>query len=161
MTTRFQLTQLLTAAVSGSMVWLLGSSSDASRPEKPKTAVRYSVEFVPGGIDRVVLTQRDTARNLCIQVTLASPGMLDIEVPPGSVELPPNWSLERAFLVRDAKACDSKVRRWPEGAIHVAEITGSVRWGKSPTEKTVVDLRLSFAATGSEPAFTEVLSFKR
>ncbi len=161
MTTRFQLTQLLTAAVSGSMLWLLGNSSDASRPENPKTAVRYSVEFVPGGIDRVVLTKRDTARNLCIQVTLASPGMLDIEVPPGSVELPPNWSLERAFLVRDAKACDSELRRWPEGAIHVAEISGSVRWGKSPTEKTVVDLRLSFAPTGSEPAFTEVVSFKR
>jgi hypothetical protein len=159
MTTRFPLTQLLTAAVSGSVVWLCGNSSDAS--ESPKTAVRYGVEFVPGGIDRVVLTKRDFARNLCIQVTLASPGMLDIEVPPGSVELPPNWSLERAFLIRDAKACDSKLRHWPEGAIHVAEMSGSVRWGKSPTEKTVIDLRLSFAATGSESAFTERFPFKR
>jgi hypothetical protein len=161
MTTRFPLTGLLSAAVSGSMLLLCGNSSDGSHPGHPKTAVRYGVEYVPGGIDRVVLTKRDTARNLCIQVTLASPGMLDVEVPQGSVELPPNWSLERAFLVRDAKACDSKVRRWPEGAIHVAEISGSVRWGKSPTEKTVVDLRLSFTAMGSEPAFTEVLSFKR
>jgi hypothetical protein len=143
------------------MLWLSVNSSDASHPENPKDAVRYDVEYVPGGIDRVVLTKRDNARNLCIQVTLASPGMLDIEVPPGSVELPPNWSLERAFLVRDAKACDSKLRRWPEGAIHVAEMSGSVRWGKSPTEKTVVDLRLSFGANGSESAFTERFAFKR
>jgi hypothetical protein len=160
MTTRFPLTQLVTAAISGSMMWL-SNSSDASHPGSPKTAVQYGVEFVPGGIDRVVLTKRDPARNLCVQVTLASPGMLDVEIPPGSVELPPNWSLERAFLVRDAKACDSKLRRWPEGAIHVAEMSGSIRWGKSPTEKTVVDLRLSFAANGSEPAFTERFAFKR
>lgn len=161
MTTRFPLRQLLTATVSGSVLWLCGDSSDGSHPGNPKAAVKYGVEYVPGGIDRVVLTKRDDARNLCIQVTLASPGMLDVEIPPGSVELPPNWSLERAFLVRDAKACDSRVRRWPDGAVHVAEMSGSVRWGKSPTEKTVVDLRLSFAATGSEPAFTERFSFKR
>jgi hypothetical protein len=43
----------------------------------------------------------------------------------------------------------------------VAELNGSVRWGKSPTKKTVVDLRLSFAPQGAEPAFTERVAFKR
>lgn len=161
MTSRSRLTLLLTTAISGSVLWLCGNLNGGSGPNHPQGAARYSVEFVPGGIDRVVLTKRDDARNLCIQVTLASPDVLDVEVPAGSVKLPPNWSVEHAFLVRDARACDSRLRRWPEGAIRVSEISGSVRWGKSPTDKTVVDLRLSFATNGSESTFTEQFSFKR
>jgi hypothetical protein len=154
MMTRIPFALLLTSEISLAMFWLPGT-------DDPKSGVRYGVQHVPGGIDRVVLSKRDDARNLCIRLTLASPGMSDVQIPAGSVELPPNWSVERAFLVRDAKACDSKLGGWPQGAIHVAEMNGSVRWGKSPTEKTVVDLRLSFAATDSEPAFTEQFSFKR
>jgi len=143
-------------AISLSMVWTCcASAADAGH------GVHYDVQHLPGGIDRVILSKRDDGRNLCIQVTLASPAMLDVEVPAGQVELPAGWAVERAFLVRDASACRGLLQRWPEGAVHVAELNGSVRWGKSPTEKTGVDLRLSFAAQGSEPAFTERLAFKR
>jgi hypothetical protein len=126
-----------------------------------KTGPQYGVEFVPGGIDRVILTKRDDARNVCVQVTLASPGMAEVEAPPGKVELPPNWSLERAIMVRDPSACRGTLRRWPEGAINATEVTGSVRWGTSPTEKTAVDLRLVFPAHGAAPAVTERLKFER
>jgi hypothetical protein len=126
-----------------------------------KTGPQYGVEFVPGGIDRVILTKRDDARNVCVQVTLASPGMAEVEAPPGKVELPPNWSLERAIMVRDAGACSGTLRRWPEGAINATEVTGSVRWASSPTEKTAVDLRLVFPAHGAAPAVTERLKVER
>ena len=126
-----------------------------------KTGAQYGVEFVPGGIDRVILSKRDDAKNLCVQVTLNSPGMAEVEAPAGKVELPPNWSLERAIMVRDASACGGTLRRWPEGAINATEVTGSVRWGSSPTEKTAVDLRLVFPAHGAAPAVTERLKFER
>ncbi len=135
--------------------------ADAPRPAGSREGAQYGVEYVPGGIDRVILSKRDNARNLCIQVTLASPGMAEVEVPAGKVDLPPNWSLERAIMVRDATACAGTLRRWPQGAINATEVIGSVRWGSSPAEKTAVDLRLSFPAHGAEPAFTERLSFKR
>src|SRR5262249_918153 len=150
------LTPLLGAAIAVCMAWICSASAAGSG-----RGVHYDVRHIPGGIDRVVLSKRDDARNLCIQVTLASPSMLDVQVPRGQVELPPGWAMERAFMVRNAAACKALVQRWPEGAIHVTELNGSVRWGKSPTEKTVVDLRLTFAAQGSEPASTESLAFKR
>jgi hypothetical protein len=88
--------------------------SGAASPAGSKTGAQYGVQFVPGGIDRVILTKRDDARNVCVQVTLASPEMADVEAPPGKVELPPNWSLESAIMVRDAGACGGTLRRWPE-----------------------------------------------
>jgi hypothetical protein len=135
--------------------------ADASRPAASKERAQYGVEYIPGGIDRVILTKRDDARNLCIQVTLASPGIADVEAPAGKVDLPPTWTVERAIIVRDATACGAPLRRWPDGAVNATEITGSVRWGSSPTEKTAVDLRLSFPARGAEPAFAERLAFTR
>ena len=150
------LTSPFRAAMSVVMMWIGGAGAADGGG-----GVHYDVRHLPGGIDRVILSKRDDGRNLCIQVTLASPSMLDVEVPAGQVDLPTGWAVERAFMVRNAAACRGLVPHWPEGAIHVAELSGSVRWGKSPTEKTVVDLRLSFAAEGSKPAFTERLAFKR
>ncbi len=166
MNARFPLTQLFGAAIWSTMLSLScaakGSGSpDASRPADSREGAQYGVEYVPGGIDRVILSKRNDARNLCIQVTLASPGIVEVEAPAGAVELPPNWSVERAFMAHDARACGARLRRSPEGAIDAAQVTGSVRWGSSPTEKTAVDLRLSFPARGAEPAFTERLSFTR
>lgn len=129
-------------------------SAKFNRPE-------YRVEHVVGGIERVILSMRDDAKNLCLQVTLASPGMIEVQAPNVALELPPNWSLERAIRLRDATACGARMRRWPEGAVAAAEISGSVRWGNSPMEKTAVDLKLSFPAQGGEPAVTDRLSFKR
>ena len=104
---------------------------------------------------------RDAARNICIQVTLASPGIAELEAAAGKVDLPPDWTVERAFLVHDAAACGAPLRRWPEGAVQPAAISGSVRWGSAPTEKTTVDLLLFFPARGSEPSSTERLTFSR
>ena len=126
-----------------------------------KTGAQYGVEYVPGGIDRVILSKRDDVRNTCVQVTLASPGIAGDVALAGKVELPPNWTLERAIMVRDASACGGTLRRWPEGAIDASEVSGSVRWGSSPTEKTAVDLRLVFPAHGTGPAVTERLKFER
>ncbi|HYR55943.1 MAG TPA: hypothetical protein VEM39_07485 [Myxococcaceae bacterium] len=137
------------------------TGSPAASRAGSKTSAQYGVEFVPGGIDRVILSKRDDAKNVCVQVTLASPGMADVKAPAGKVELPPNWSLERAIMVRDASACGGTLRRWPEGAIDATEVTGSVRWGSSPTEKTAFDLRLVFPAHGAAPAVTERLKFER
>jgi hypothetical protein len=137
------------------------ASSGSSHPSSSTSQVTYGVEYVPGGIDRVILSKRDAARNLCVQVTLASPGIAELEVPAGKVDLPPNWTVERAILVHDATACGSPLRRWPEGAIDAVAITGSVRWGSAPTEKTTVDLTLSFPARGSKPSSTEKLAFQR
>ena len=125
------------------------------------SAVEYAVEHVPGGIDRVILRKRDAARNLCIQVTLASPAIAELEAAAGKVDLPADWTVERAFLVRDAAACGSPLRRWPEGAVDAAAISGSVRWGSAPTEKTTVDLLLSFPARAAQPSSTERLAFSR
>ncbi len=122
-------------------------------------AVQYGVQYIVGGIDRLILTKRDNARNVCVQVTLASPSGTDPGGPAGSVQLPPNWTVEGAFAVPDAGACVGMTRRRPAGAIDANEVAGSVRWGSSPTEGTTVDLRLSFPAQGGMPAFTEQLSF--
>ncbi len=137
------------------------SGSSDKRRAGANSAVKYGVERLIGGIDRVILTKRDDTRNLCIQVTLASPGIAELEVPAGKVDLPPNWMLERAILVRDAAACDSPLRRWPEGAVGATGVSGSVRWEGEPTERTTVDLTLTFSARGSKPALTERLAFKR
>lgn len=137
------------------------NGSAASSHAGSKTGAQYGVEFVPGGIDRVILSKRDDARNICVQVTLASPGIAGDVAPAGEVELPPNWSLERAIMVRDASACRGTLRRWPEGANDASEVSGSVRWGSSPTEKTAVDLRLVFPAHGTARAVTERLKFER
>jgi len=131
----------------------------SSPPPGSTSAVEYSVEHVPGGIDRVILSKRDAARNICIQVTLASPGVAQLEAATGRVDLPPDWTVERAFLVHDAAASGALLRRSPEGAVQPAAISGSVRWGSAPTEKTAVDLALSFPAHGSEPSTTERLVF--
>jgi hypothetical protein len=137
------------------------ASADGSRDAGSNQGVHYDVVFLPGGIDRAILTKRDDARSLCIQVTLDSPP-LDVQRPTtAAVQLPPNWALERAILVRDPTACRGTLRRFPAGAIDASEASGSVRWGNSPTEGTVVDLKLSFPSRGAEPAFTEQLSFKR
>jgi hypothetical protein len=134
------------------------ATSDAS----PSTrGVQYAVNYLVGGIDRVTLTKRDDARNVCFQVTLASPNPTDPGAPGGSVQLPPNWTVESAIMAPDANACGGMTRRRPSGAIAATEVTGSVRWGNSPTEGTAVDLRLSFSAQGGKPAFTEQLSFTR
>jgi len=137
------------------------TSGQGSQDAGSTKGIHYDVVFLPGGIDRVILTKRDDARNLCIQVTLDSPP-LDVQGPTtAAVQLPPNWALERAILARDATACRGTLRRFPAGAIDASEASGSVRWGNSPTEGTVVDLKLSFPSHGAEPAFTERLSFKR
>ena len=141
------------------------SNSTATRPAPKRQgstpAVEYAVEHVPGGIDRVILSKRDAARNICVQVTLASPGIAELETAAGKVDLPPDWTVERAFLVRDAAVCGAALRRWPEGAVEAAAISGSVRWGSAPTEKTTVDLLLSFPARGSQASSTERLTFNR
>lgn len=124
-------------------------------------SVQYDMRYVPGGMDRVILTKRDDARNLCVQVTLLSPTPLSLGAPAGKVQLPPDWTLERAIAVRDAGACGGVTRRRPAGAIEATDVTGSVRWGSSPDEGTAVDLRLSFPAQGGKPGFTEQLSFTR
>jgi len=133
----------------------------SSPPPGSASAVEYAVEHVPGGIDRVILSKRDAARNICIQLTLASPGIAELEAATGKVDLPPDWTVERAFLVHDAAACGARLRRWPEGALDATSISGSVRWGSAPTEKTTVDLLLSFPAHGSQPSSTERLAFSR
>jgi len=137
------------------------ASVDGPRDAGANQGIHYDVVFLPGGIDRVILTKRDDARNLCIQVTLDSPPLEVQSSTAANVQLPPNWALERAMLVRDATACRGTLRRFPAGAIDASEASGSVRWGNSPTEGTVVDLKLSFPSHGAEPAFTEQLSFKR
>src|SRR5262249_29594341 len=131
------------------MLWVMNrhqtaapSNSTTTRPApndsspRPSTtpAVEYAIAHVPGGIDRVILSKRDPARNLCIQVTLASPGIAELEAAAGKVDLPPDWTVERAFLVHDAAACGAPFRRRPEGAVDAAVISGSVRWGSTPTE---------------------------
>jgi len=94
-------------------------------------------------------------------VTLASPGIAELEAAAGKVDLPPDWTVERAFLVHDPAACGAPFRHWPEGAVDAAVVSGSVRWGSTPTEKTTVDLMLSFGARGSQPSSTERLAFSR
>jgi hypothetical protein len=133
---------------------------DASHDSPQSKGVQYDVQFLPGGIDRVILTKRDDARNLCVQVTLDSPP-LDTGKSAPALKLPENWGFERAIAVRDATACIGALKRWPPNVIDATEVAGSVRWGSSPTEGTAVDLRLSFPASGAEPAFTEKLSFSR
>ena len=137
------------------------ASVGESRDAGANRGVHYDVVFLPGGIDRAILTKRDDARNLCIQVTLDSPPLNEQSPTAAAAQLPPNWALERAIAVRDANACRGTLRRWPAEAIDATEVKGSVRWGNSPTEGTAVDLRLSFPARGAEPAFTETMSFKR
>jgi hypothetical protein len=127
----------------------------------PSKGVHYDVVFLPGGIDRVILTKRDDARNLCIQVTLDSPPLNEQQPTATALNLPPNWAFERAIAARDAKACRGALQRWPASAIDATEVAGSVRWGNSPTAGTAVDLRLLFPARGAEPAFTETMAFKR
>jgi hypothetical protein len=140
----------------------LGSArQDAVKtPGQASEGPQYGVKYVPGDIERVLLTKRDDVRNLCIQVTLSSPG--DLEAAPSArLQLPPGWSLQRAIAVGDVSACRATTRRRPAGAIDATEVAGTVRWGNSPTDRTEVDLRLSFPARGAEPAFTERLKFKR
>jgi hypothetical protein len=136
-------------------------NSDANSPTSTSgKGVRYDVLFVPGGIDRVVLTKRDDARNLCFRVTLASPA-LDAQPQKPDLKLPSDWTFEQAIAVRDAAACAGMLPRRSANAIDAAQVTGSVRWGTSPTDGTAADLRLSFPARGDEPAFTESFSFHR
>ena len=134
-------------------------SKNAEAAQSPR--VQYDVRYVPGGIDRVILTKRDDSRNLCIQVTLVSPTPLDRGATARELQLPPDWSLDRAIAVRDAGACRGTMRRSAAGAIAASEVTGSVRWRSSPTDGTAVDLRLSFPAQSAEPAFSERISFTR
>ena len=148
-----------TAAPSNSTATRAAPNDSSSRPGSTP-AVEYAVEHVLGGIDRVILSKRDAARNICIQVTLASPGIAELEAAAGKVDLPPDWTVERAILVHDATAC-APHRRRPEGAVDAATISGSVRWGSATTEKTTVDLLLSFPARGSEPSSKERLAFNR
>jgi hypothetical protein len=129
-------------------------------PGQASEGPQYGVRYLPGDIERVILTNRDDAQSLCIQVTLNSPGDLEA-VPSARLQLPPGWSLQRAIAVRDVDACRATTRRRPAGAIDATEVAGSVRWGNSPTDRTEVDLRLSFPARGAAPAFTERLKFKR
>lgn len=162
------------SSVSASLVWLCAASSWESseamakdsqsrsrqRQASSSSSIEYGVEHVPGGIDRVILTKRDNHRNVCVQVTLASPGVALLELP-GELHLPSDWTLESAIFVQDATACGSPLRRWPTGAINATGISGSVQWGSSPSEKTVVDLSLVFPGRGSKPRATEKLVFKR
>lgn len=135
-------------------------SSDAGQPAASGSSVSYDVQHVPGGIDRVILAKRDERRDVCVQVTLASPGIAELGLP-GKLDLPSDWTLESAILVHQAEACGSLLRRWPSGAVNATGASGSVRWGSAPTERTNVDLTLSFPGRGSGPAQTEKLVFQR
>src|SRR5260370_22696104 len=82
---------------------------NGGEPAKDQS-VQYDVRYVPGGMDRVILTKRDNARNLCVQVTLVSPTPLSPETPTGKLQLPPDWTLDRAIAVHDAGACRGTMR---------------------------------------------------
>src|SRR5260370_19777798 len=114
------------------------TGSAAKSRAGPKTGAQYGVEFVPGGIDRVILTKRDDAKNVCVQVTLASPRLAEVQAPAGKIESPPNWSLESAIMVRDASGCGDTLPRCPERAIDATAVIGAVRCGCSPTGRTAV-----------------------
>lgn len=147
----------------GSMCDTQGRTRKSGGSSPPVSdGANYDVKYVPGGIDRVILSKRDDARNLCVQVTLTSPSAL-APPPPGKVKLPANWELGGATAVRDASACRGTMRPRPRpaGGVEATEVSGSVRWGASPTEATDVDLRLTFPASGGQPGFTERMRFKR
>ena len=139
---------------------VLAAAWHKSAMKKPASEATYGVEYVPGGIDRVVLSKRDDRQNLCIRVVLASPAVAPIKLP-GHLDLPEGWTLETAALVDDAAACRSRVPHPGASAVNATAISGSVRWGSSPAEKTAVDLTVEFPARGSQARTTEKLVFKR
>jgi hypothetical protein len=73
-----------------------------------------------GGLDRVVVSKRDTAANQCLSIALASP-VASAQPTPG-LDLPAGWRFERA-TVGPAASCPT---RW--GAPLAGEITGAIGW---------------------------------
>lgn len=91
-----------------------------------------------GGVNRVVIAKRDTARDLCVKLVLNSPG-----TNPLGLTLPPNLGTEYAYA--SAGVGDCLQRRPPSGAASAVAGTGSVVASATSQPTYTVDVTLTFA----------------
>jgi len=97
-----------------------------------------------GGIDRVVVSKRDTAANQCLSVALASP--VGSAQPTPGLDLPAGWRLEGA-TVGPAATCPT---RW--GTPLAGEITGTISWAELLPGSTSYPARANADVTVTTPA---------
>ncbi len=115
----------------------------AAAPATP-AGVSYLGCTYGGGIDRVVVSKRDTAANQCLSVALASP--VGSAQPTPGLDLPAGWRLEGA-TVGPAATCPT---RW--GTPLAGEITGTISWAELLPGSTSYPARANADVTVTTPA---------
>jgi hypothetical protein len=114
-----------------------------------QTATYLGCRFI-GGVNRLVVSKRDSARNLCLNVVLDGPG-----TPPAGLMTPPNYGLERA-TAGSAAQCPA---RGVLGLV-ASQVTGSVTIAAggtgSPTAVNA-DLTLTFPPNDAGVPTTELI----
>jgi hypothetical protein len=113
-------------------------------------AVTYLGCSYGGGTDRIVVSKRDTARDLCFNVVLRGPGTA-----PADLTLPANYGLEWG-TAGPAAACPA--RGAPLSVPRASSVTGSVTAvfmsGTAAPESATIDVTMTFGANdaGAPPS---------
>jgi hypothetical protein len=95
-----------------------------------------------GGVNRVVIAKRDTARDLCVVLVLDSPGSN-----PFNLTLPQNTGMEFAYAMPAQADCRQRIP--PTGAASAVAGTGSVVSFPTPQPTYSVDVTFTFQPNAS------------
>jgi hypothetical protein len=105
--------------------------------------ISYAGCMFIGGVNRLVIAKRDTARDLCVVLVLASP----VTNNPFNLTLPPSMGMEYAYAM-PAQA-DCRQRNLPPGAASAIGGTGSVVSLPTPQPTYNVDVTFTFQPDSS------------
>jgi hypothetical protein len=97
-----------------------------------------------GGVNRVVVSKRDTAANQCLSIALMDVGT-GAQPTPG-LEVPPRWQLDRV-TVGPAASCPTR-----GGAALAGEISGTISWAELRPDPSGYPARANADVTVTVPA---------
>jgi hypothetical protein len=112
----------------------------------PEPADGYAAYYLPGGLDHIIITKKDSGQNACLRMQLDSPSVVGQYMIPS----PQSWAVSLISVTNNAADCDD-INKQPSGQQGWAtSAQGNVKWhvpnGKKLPCDLSVEVLVSFAA---------------
>lgn len=104
----------------------IDAASGADAAPDGDATVTYQATGIAGGLDRILITRADPARDLCAGLRLVWPDSGDTF----DIALPPDWGVELTYLYEGAATCHDDVIL-PTGAVPASSGSGAITWDSS------------------------------